>query len=61
MPYGVRAREGAPVAVPITWKEMETIDKPSHWTIRDGTELVKRAGSKALSGWGRADQTLPDL
>ena len=61
MPYGVRAREGAPVAVPITWKEMETIDNPSHWTIRDGTELVKRAGSKALSGWGRADQTLPDL
>lgn len=61
MPYGVRARESAPVAVPITWKEMETIDKPSHWTIRDGTELVKRAGSKALSGWGRADQTLPDL
>jgi bifunctional non-homologous end joining protein LigD len=40
---------------------METIDKPSHWSIRDGAELVKRAGSKALSGWGRADQTLPDL
>ncbi len=61
MPYAARAREGAPVAVPITWKEMETIDKPSHWSIRDGAELVKRAGSKALAGWGRADQVLPDL
>jgi len=61
MPYGVRAREGAPVAAPITWKEMETIDRPSHFCIRDAGELIRRAGSKPLSGWGRADQELPDL
>jgi bifunctional non-homologous end joining protein LigD len=40
---------------------METIDKPSHFHIGDAAELVKRAASKALSGWGRADQVLPDL
>ena len=51
----------APVAAPITWKEMETIDTPAHWHVGDAAELVKRATSKALSGWGRADQTLPDL
>jgi len=61
MPYGVRARPEAPVAAPITWKEMETIDKPSHFHIGDAAELVKRAASKALAGWGRADQVLPDL
>jgi bifunctional non-homologous end joining protein LigD len=61
MPYAVRVRPEAPVAAPITWKELETIDKPSHFRIGDAPELVKRASSKALSGWGRADQRLPDL
>lgn len=61
MPYSARAREQAPVAAPITWKEMETIDKPSHFHVGDAKELLRRAASKALVGWGRADQTLPDL
>ena len=61
MPYSVRARSGAPVAAPITWKEMETIDTPAHWHVGDAVELVQRAASKALAGWGRADQVLPDL
>jgi bifunctional non-homologous end joining protein LigD len=52
MPYAVRARAGAPVAVPITGKEMETIDTPAHWHVGDTAELAKRAGSTALAGWG---------
>jgi len=40
---------------------METIDKSSHFSIMDATDLLKRASSKALFGWGRADQHLPDL
>jgi bifunctional non-homologous end joining protein LigD len=61
MPYSARARENAPVAAPISWKEMETIETPARFHIGDAAELVKRAASKALAGWGRADQILPDL
>ena len=61
MPYAARARVGAPIAVPITWKEMESIEKPSAWSVRDGPEMLERAQSKALSGWGRVDQVLPDM
>lgn len=59
--FTVRVRPEEPVAAPISWKEMETIDTPAHYHIGDAAELVKRAGCKALAGWGRADQVLPDL
>lgn len=61
MPYCVRAREGAPVAVPVTWDEMKTLDSPARWHVGDAAELIERAGSAALSGWGRASQALPKL
>nr|WP_084567610.1 DNA ligase D [Mesorhizobium sp. LNHC220B00] len=61
MPYSARSRPGAPVAAPITWAEMKTIDAPSHFHVGDAPELKKRAASKALAGWGRADQSLPHL
>ncbi len=61
MPYSARARDFAPVAVPVTWEELRSLDKASGWHIGDAADLVKRAASKALRGWGRADQVLPDL
>jgi bifunctional non-homologous end joining protein LigD len=61
MPYTARARANAPVAAPVTWDELQDIHQAYHFTIADGEELLKRAASKSLRGWGRAEQYLPDL
>ncbi|RZI76989.1 MAG: DNA ligase D [Pseudomonas sp.] len=61
MPYSVRAREHAPVALPITWEELRELESPAHWRIGDLDEIVARASSRDLAHWGRADQILPDL
>jgi bifunctional non-homologous end joining protein LigD len=61
VPYGARARENAPVAAPIAWDELDDFDKAGAFTIRDVKKLQERAASKALKGWGVADQVLPDI
>ncbi|MES3099660.1 DNA ligase D [Sphingomonas faeni] len=61
MPYSARARAGAPVAAPVSWTELRDIETAARWGVRDGAELIARAGSRALEGWGVADQVLPDL
>jgi len=60
MPYSARAREGAPVAAPVTWDELDKYESGHHFSIRDADELLKRASSKALAGWGKAKQALPN-
>jgi bifunctional non-homologous end joining protein LigD len=61
MPYSVRAREGAPVAAPIAWSELADIEGGGSFTLADQPELIARAASPALAGWGRAAQALPGL
>ena len=60
MPYSARAREGAPVSAPIAWKELDQYESGHHFSIRDADQLLKRASSKMLAGWGEAKQALPD-
>lgn len=61
VPYSARAREGAPVAVPIAWGELKGFDDAHPFSIADAKKLHARAKSKSLAGWGFAEQPLPDL
>jgi bifunctional non-homologous end joining protein LigD len=61
LPYSARARAGAPVAAPVSWTELREIETAARWRVTDGQELLARASSRALQGWGVADQVLPDL
>ncbi|HZG46835.1 MAG TPA: DNA ligase D, partial [Allosphingosinicella sp.] len=61
LPYSARAREGAPVAAPIHWDELEETKGGNRFTVRDADLLLKRASSRALQGWGEANQPLPEL
>ena len=61
MPYSARARDGAPVAAPIDWSELDEIAGANAFTIRDADQLLERASSKMLAGWGVAKQKLPDF
>jgi bifunctional non-homologous end joining protein LigD len=60
MPYSARARGGAPVAAPIAWDELDAYESGHHFSVRDTNELLERASSKLLAGWGQAKQALPD-
>ena len=59
LPYSARAREGAPVAAPIAWEELDGIKGGNVFTILDADLLLERASSKLLAGWGQAKQKLP--
>ncbi|MFG2353121.1 non-homologous end-joining DNA ligase [Streptomyces sp. NPDC048521] len=54
-PYTVRARPGAPVAVPLTW---EQLDDPGvdarRWTIADAVDQARTDPWAGLSGRGRS-------
>ena len=61
LPYSARAREGAPVAVPIAWGELKGMKDAQPFSIGDAKRLIDRAGSQSLSGWGFAQQMLPEV
>jgi bifunctional non-homologous end joining protein LigD len=61
MPYSARARPGMPVAAPVTWEELDAIDRSDAFTIVDAAELMKRAKNRKLKDWGKGAQRLPRI
>lgn len=61
MPWSARARARMPVAAPVTWDELSAMQRSDAFTIADIEQLLERARSRELSGWGAADQRLPSL
>ena len=59
LPYSARAREGAPVAAPVSWDELGDFAGGNAFTIRDADKLLDRAASKAFKDWGKVKQKLP--
>jgi bifunctional non-homologous end joining protein LigD len=61
LPYSARARSGMPVAAPVSWDELNGIERSDAFTIGDVEALLKRASSRALKAWGAAEQKLPRI
>ena len=61
MPYSARARAGMPVAAPVTWEELEDLDRSDAFTVADIETLLERARSRTLQNWGTGAQRLPML
>jgi bifunctional non-homologous end joining protein LigD len=47
--YGVRARPGAPVALPLEWKELKNLRSVDQFTIKDALKRAKSKRAKSLS------------
>jgi bifunctional non-homologous end joining protein LigD len=47
-PYSVRAREGAPVSTPISWKELEKLTRPEQFDMKG---VLTRATGRRADPW----------
>ncbi len=50
-PYSLRGRPGAPVSMPLTWEELEDLEKPVDFNIRNAADKVLADGD-AWEGMG---------
>jgi bifunctional non-homologous end joining protein LigD len=56
-PLSPRAREGAPVSMPLDWKQLRSGLDPARYTVRTAPRLI--AKSRAWAGYARAARPLP--
>jgi bifunctional non-homologous end joining protein LigD len=57
--YSTRAREGAPIAIPLFWDELTPDLKPDHFTIETTLRRLHQLSSDPWKDFFRLKQTLP--
>lgn len=60
-PWTVRARPGAPIAMPVSWSELDHIDAPTAFTVSQQDDILTRSKTKPMRTWGTMKQALPSV
>jgi bifunctional non-homologous end joining protein LigD len=56
--YSLRAREGAPVALPLAWKDLAALKRGDAFTLKDVPALLKARRKDPWAGIGDLAQNL---
>lgn len=59
--WSLRARDGAPVAMPIGWDELGRVGKPNAFDLRKALQRAKRLKRDPWQGYAELKQSLPKL
>jgi bifunctional non-homologous end joining protein LigD len=59
--YSTRAREGAPVATPLTWEELRSDVRGARFNLKNTMRRMKRLGADPWEGFFGVKQRLPAL
>ena len=59
--YSLRARAGAPVAVPLRWDELRKVKSAAAFTLRNVPDRIKRQTQDPWVGFGELKQSLPKV
>lgn len=55
-PYSTRSREGAPVATPVTWEELKTLDRANAFSLPHAAERAR--GPDPWKGYFKVEQAI---
>jgi bifunctional non-homologous end joining protein LigD len=59
--YSLRAREGAPVAMPIEWSELSRLRSGAAYNLKSALEKIRRRSADPWKNFAKVRQTLPTL
>ncbi|THD02482.1 DNA ligase D [Panacagrimonas perspica] len=60
LPYSPRARPGAPVALPVKWRDLKHVD-PAEFTVREATRWLRKRRVDPWADFFELQQELPEM